>query len=31
MEISAKVNTIEVIKKFKRITKKQKAINQLGL
>ena len=26
MEISAKVNTIEVIKEFKRITKKQKAI-----
>ena len=26
MEISAKVNTIEVIKEFKRITKKQKAV-----
>ena len=31
MEISAKVNTIEVIKEFKRITRKQKAIIDKGL
>ena len=31
MEISAKVNTIEVIKEFKRITKKQKAVIDKGL